>query len=394
MKKKILCAVLALTLLLLSAACGKPAADSSGADPASGSAEGKPAPLSVTVPIRKVSKYGNLILEATFDSMKKAGFAIGDILTATVGEQTYDLPVGANYTDVDNGAMLCRFDSEDGEVGLAINMGSFAEETGAAEKQETEEDPGYRWEMKVTEVTLTLKEKGGYLDQYNARNLARTNDRADYAELTDAEFANFRAVSVSGLKENTLYRGSSPLDPDLGRNEYVMAAMENAGIKTVVNLADPEKEMKEYKAYPGSYYSSLDVLTPEMNYDFGSEAFAEAVKQSVSFLAEHDGPFFIHCKEGKDRTGVLSAVLECFAGASWDEVKDDYMLTYRNFYGVTENDTAYDIVLNDNLVKTLCGLFGVDSLEGADLKEAANKYLRSVGLSEEQLAALAEKLTA
>ena len=63
-------------------------------------------------------------------------------------DRGYDLPVGTSYTDVDGGEMFCRcemfcrFDLEDNEVGLAANYGSFAEMTGAAEKQTIEEEPG------------------------------------------------------------------------------------------------------------------------------------------------------------------------------------------------------------------------------------------------------------
>ena len=395
MMKKTICMLLAAVLLALTASgCGQlktdPATDSDAA-PQATAADAVPADA-LSVAIREINKHGTLILETTFDEMNAAGIEIGDIITVTAGDRTFDLPVGTSYTDVDSGSMICRFDQEDKEVGLAVNMGSFADETGIAEKQTTEADPGYAWDVKIPEVTLQLKEKQGYLDEYNARNLTRTDDRADYPDLTDEEFANFRAVTATGLKENTLYRSTSPIDPDLGRNEYVMAAMEQAGIKTVVNLADSEETMKGYETFEGSYYSGCKVVTPEMGYDFTGEEFAAKVKQSVLFLAENDGPYLIHCKEGKDRTGIFCAILECFAGASFDEVERDYMTTFYNFYGVQKEDTAYGIILNDNLVKNLCGLFGVDALEGLDLKEAATQYLLSVGMTAEQLSLLGEKL--
>lgn len=351
-------------------------------------------PEAFTVSVKEVSKHGNLILDTTFEEMNAAGIAIGDVITVILGEKEYDLPVGTAYTDVDSGEMLCRFDLEDNEVALGINYGSFAEETGAAEKQTIEEDPGYQWDIRIPEVKLALKEKQGYLDEYNARNLTRTDDRADYADLTDEEFANFRAVAVTGMKENMLYRSSTPIEPSIGRNEYAMAAMEQAGIKTVINLDDSAETMQGYDTYPGSYYSRCAVVNPEMGYDFESEAFAEKIKESVLFIIENDGPYLIHCKEGKDRTGILCAVLECFAGAPAEDVKRDYMITYRNYYGVEPADTAYGIILNNNLVKTLCGLFGTENLEDADLKEAAARYLTGTGLTEKQLAILRGKIAA
>ena len=347
---------------------------------------------SLELTVNEISKHGNVKLNVTFDEMKSAGIEIGDIITVKVGDNVYVLPVGTAYTDVDSGEMICRFDLEDNEVTLAINYGSFAEAAGIAKKQTIEENPGYKWNIRVNEIGIALKEKKGYLDEYNARNLTRTDAREDYPELTDEEFANFRAVTVSGLKENVLFRSSTPLESALGRNEYAMAATEKAGIRTVANLDDSVDTMKSYTTYPNSYYSRCVVVNPEMGYDFESEEFAAKVKECVLFIIENDGPYLIHCKEGKDRTGILCAILECFAGATADDVKRDYMLTYHNYYGVKQGEAVYSIILNNNLLKTLSALFKIDSFETAALKESAVRYLTSVGLTNGQLDALGDRL--
>lgn len=347
-----------------------------------------------TVGFTKIKKSGNVMLDTTFDELKANGIEVGDLITVTVSDQTFELPVGMSYTDVDVGCMICRFDTEDNEIALAINMGSFASETGIAEKITIDEDPGYRWDLLVTEVGIALKEKQGYRTEYDARNLTRTNVRTDYADLSDADFANFRAVNVTGMRENLLYRSSSPIDPDLGRSEMAMQAMERAGIRSVVNLSDSEADMTAFEAFADSYYSQCSIKNVEMGYDFTNAEFGEKVKSCVLFLIENDGPYLIHCKEGKDRTGMLCAILECFTGASLDEVKADYMATYHNFYHIGQEDETYGIILRNNLMKTLCALFGVEDLETANLSEKAGAYLKSIGLTAEQLAALKAKLGA
>ena len=342
----------------------------------------------LTVAIKEISKHGNVILDTTFDEMKSHDMDVGDVITVTAADAEFDLPVGTSYTDVDSGEMICRFDMEDNEVAIAVNMGSFATEAGIGEKQTVEEDPGYKWDMRITELRLKLKEKEGYLDVYNARNLSRTDVRSDYAALSDEAFANFRVVAVTGMKENILYRSSTPIEPAIGRNEYAMAAMEKAGVKAVINLDDSADVMTGYETYP----DRCKIINPEMSYDFGTEEFAEKVKESVLFIIENDGPYLIHCKEGKDRTGILCAILESFVGASAEDVMTDYMITYDNFYNVKPGDTAYDIILRDNLVKTLCVLYQIDDIETADLREKATEYLLSAGLTDEQLSQLSEKL--
>ncbi|MCR5611916.1 MAG: tyrosine-protein phosphatase [Clostridiales bacterium] len=262
-----------------------------------------------TVEIAKNKMSGNVISDTTFDELKATGIEIGDIITVKIADREYELPVGTSYTDVDVGKMICRFDTEDNEIALAINMGSFAQETGIGEKRKIEEDPGYEWDQFITEVSLVLKEKQGYLDEYKARNLERTNERADYAGLSDEHFANFRAVTVSGMGENVLYRSCSPIDPDLGRNGFVMQAMEKAGIRSVMNLGDSADGMNEFDAFPGSYYSGCSIISVEMGYDFASAEFGEKVRECVLFIIGNDGPYLVHCKEGKDRTGILCAIL-------------------------------------------------------------------------------------
>lgn len=398
MQKKLSCIILAgFTALFVTVGCSNTGASASSASSSTGiaasvssaaSQAGADASKTLSVAISEISKHGNLLLNTTFDELKAFDIEAGDIITVSMGDSAYDLPVGTSYTDVTNGEMICRLDLDEGSVGLAINSGSFAEACGVAEKRTIEKDPGYEWDMHISEVGLALKEKGGYLAEYTARQLTRSNNREDYPNLTDEEFANFRAVSVSGMKENTLYRSSSPLNPEIGRNEYAMRAMEAAGIRTVVNLDDTIEAMQSFESFPGSYYSTCAIVNVSMSTDYRGKEFAEGMKQSVLFMLEHDGPYLCHCKEGKDRTGIMCAIFECFAGASLDDVEKDYMATFINFYHLDPTSSAYGIIRDDNLGKTLCALFEIDTLNGANLKEEATQYLLSTGLSEEQLVAL------
>lgn len=62
-----------------------------------------------------------------------------------------------------------------------------------------------------------------------------------------------------------------------------------------------------------------------------SPAQRKAVASVLESIADDDGPVLVHCTEGKDRTGWISAMLQLIAGADEDSVVEQYLLsnTYR-----------------------------------------------------------------
>ncbi len=351
-----------------------------------------------------IEKYGNLDLKVTGSELLAYGLAYGDIITVEVNGKTYDMPVGTNYSDVDNGLPICRvvIDEESGKdyVVLAINMGDLATTAGIATKTKIEEDPGYRWDYNegVTVpvvVKITLKEAGGYYDEWLMHQLTRTNVREDYPDLSDAEFANFRVIATQGMGKNILYRSSSPVNPELGRNTYADEAMREAGVKTVMNLADTEAGMKAYEGYEDSYYATAKVIPLNLGVDFTAPEFKAGLKEGFLFIASNEGPYLIHCNEGKDRAGFVSALLECLMGATADEVIADYMVTYYNYYGVKPDTEQYQAIAKSNIMKSLATAFDIADItaEDVDLAAEAEAFLKEeVGMTEEEIAALKASL--
>ena len=353
----------------------------------SGQAEG--------ITVNEIQKYGNLVLSIGSDEFFKQGFEPGDVITATIGGKPFQMPVGTNYSDVDNGSLVCRVTDEG--VVLAINMGDLATAAGIAVKIKIEEEPGYRWDYtegttQPVEVTFSMKEKGGYYDQYVMHQLTRTNERSDYADLTDEQFANFRKVKTTGMKQ--LYRSSSPVNPELNRSAYADAAMKAAGIKTVVNLADTAEGMKKYEGYGDTYYQNCHIIGLNLGVDFTSAEFRKGLAQGLRFMAENEGPYLIHCNEGKDRAGFTAAILECLTGASFDEVMTDYMTTYENYYGVEKGSEQYQAIVRSNIEKSLAAAFEAEDIRNADLMIEAEEYLlEKLSLTQAEAAALKANLT-
>ena len=351
-------------------------------------------PIQIKTTIYEIAKHGNLILYMYGSDLFDKGFEHGDVVEIAIGEKKWDVPLCTSYSDVDNGVAVLRATSATDGVVLAINMGDFATTAGIATKTAIDEEPGYRWDYlmeSTVEITITMKEEGGYREEWLIRQLVRTNERSDYANLSDEAFANFREINTTGIGKGVLYRSSSPINPELGRNTYADKAAENAGIITVVNLADPSNT---YEGTENTYYSTCQVVYVNLGMDFLSEATLNGIAEGMRYIINNNGPYLIHCNEGKDRAGFISSLLECLMGATLDEVIDDYMLTYYNYYCVEEGSEKYDAIVKNNLIKVLNTTFKVDDVYKADLAaEAAAFLMEDAGLTADEVAALKGKLT-
>ena len=89
-------------------------------------------------------------------------------------------------------------------------------------------------------------------------------------------------------------------------------------------------------------------------------------------------------------------LLEALAGASYEQITDDYMIAYRNYYGITrESDPAkYEIIVDsvlDPMIRTMIGDETAD-LTSADLSAAAERYLLSGGMEPVRIAQLKHRL--
>ncbi len=103
----------------------------------------------------------------------------------------------------------------------------------------------------------------------------------------------------------------------------------------------------------------------------------------------------MHCTEGKDRTGFICMLLEALAGASYKEMVADYMITYDNYYDITEkkDPDRYNVIVDKVLDLMIRAVTGGEDPKTADLSEAAADYLRSGGMTDAQITELLARLT-
>ena len=219
-------------------------------------------------------------------------------------------------------------------------------------------------------------------------------DRADYPELTDKEFANFREVRVSGIGEGRLYRSSSPVSTWGNRNVIADDAAKRAGVRTFVNLADNESSVREQEGFAGSYYSTQRVIALGLGMKYQSRQFRESLARGIKLMARSEPPYLIHCSLGKDRAGFVCALMECLMGAGLDEVVSDYLVSFRNYFGIMPGTQEYDFVAKNEIVNFLAQAFGVKSeqMSRINLADGAERYFLGIGVSADEIAALRENL--
>ena len=353
--------------------------------------------------VSDIQKYGNLVLSITKSDMDSINAEYGDVFTISFGDQVLQAPYCTSYSDVDLGNLVLR---NDGDVMiLAINMGDFASTYGIATKV-TNPDKTYEWVFeegkKLEDVTLTLvlSGKGEYRDQYLIHQLSRTNDRNDYS--SDAVFANFREIKGGNLGSGALYRSSSPVNNEIGRAMYADKLAEENKINTVMNLADSSDAVEGYfkeEGFASPYYKSLyengQVIALNMGVSFKTREFQAALVEGLTFLSKSEGPYLIHCNEGKDRAGFTSALLSALMGLSYEEIAADYMTSYENYYHVEKGTEQYEAVKRSNIDSMLSFIAGVeaDNLSSVDLSAKAEEFLLAIGMEKANIDTLKSKLS-
>ena len=223
-----------------------------------------------------------------------------------------------------------------------------------------------------------------------SKRLGKT--KADYPKLTDEEFANFRMIKTSGIAQGKLFRSSSPVSTWSERYKFSDNAIKNAGVKTIINLADSDEKMRKHEGYSGSYYSSQNIICLNLGMKYKSKDFRRRLANGIHFMAVNEPPYLIHCSLGKDRAGFVCALVECLMGATWPEIAGDYMLSFYNYFGIVPGSGEYNFVLKNEIYSFLCAAFGVERLEGINLSDAAERYFLGIGVSSQDIDTLRRKL--
>ena len=333
------------------------------------------------VGVLKDTEFGNVYLDLTIDEFNQKGFAFGDSIDVTFsnGFKLEDIPYYSGYY-VPVGAALAVGYPGYPHVMIARNYGSpMWEETKAEES---------------TKAVATLREAGKYAPIQDLYSLSYSDLKEEYP--SDVAFCNFRSFFGGELTEGRFYRSASPCDNSHLRAASADRLAEQAGIRCVMNLADSTEEMETYRQagdFASLYYDGLSgaggVLFLNLNANYRDPGFAAAVSRALLEMSGKEGPYLIHCMEGKDRTGFVCSLILALAGADREEIREDYMVTYANYYGITKEKTPekYDAVLTfvDDFLCFVTDPNKQMVTAALSLEEGARDYLRYGGLTEEEI---------
>ena len=350
------------------------------------------------------TEFGGVYIEKTIEEFNALGFAYGDSVTIEFsnGYKVEKIPYYNGYYTQTGEPLLVAYPGYP-YIDAAVNNGDSLWVTAGLKDGDT--------------ATITRVEEGAFLTIQNARDIHYKDERSEFP--SDEVFANFRSVRAGEIKEGTLFRSASPCDNQHNRAPYVDKMISGAGMGYILDLADNETKIEKYLGDEGfdspywkGLYDSNKVALMALNTNFTSEDFQRKLAAGLAELSgedkpllmsglgamlDSDGPYLVHCTEGKDRTGFVCMLLEALCGASYQEIVDDYMITYDNYYQINKekDPERYEVIVSQVLDPMIRGMIGTEDadLNAADLAAAASAYLQGCGLSEKQINALRAKLT-
>lgn len=347
-------------------------------------------PLEVTCTVTRDEKYNSATMSVSPEEFEAAGFQLGDSCDIEFGNGycLTDVPFYDGYYVKTGAPVLVSYPGFD-YLFITLNNLGIWDAAGLSENES---------------MTVRLNQAGKYSDVQETLGQVYSFAYSDYSG--SVEFCNFRALSGGDLKEGFLFRGASPVDNSRGRASYTDRLLEENGISFVIDLADSEEDMTGYlledgfdSPYTKELFECGRVTLLSMSSAYATEAYQQKVVEGMKAMLDcASGPVYIHCMEGKDRTGFVCTLLEALAGASYEEMRRDYMKTYENYYSVsaTETPEKYQAIAElyfDSFVACLHGTEDLTELEKADYVQDAVNYLMAGGMTREEAGQLRKFIT-
>ncbi len=358
---------------------------------------GSPSPEVPTLsscPLEHETEFGGIYIKTSIDDFNSLGFEYGDSVDIVFsnGYSMTDIPYYNGYYANIGDPLLVAYPGSK-YIKAAVNFGDDLWNTADSVGDGFSEDSC---------ADITLNEKAKYLGIQSIWDISYSDDRTGFP--SDVVFANFRQFSMGSIAPGKLYRSASPCDNKHGRAPFVDSLASSEGIKCILDLADSDEKIKGYieaddfdSPYFLSLYDSGNVIPIALTANYRSDDYAARIAGGFRQMTANEGPFLIHCTEGKDRTGFVCMLIQALAGAGYDEMAEDYMITYDNYYKITagKDPDKYALILENNfetMLLFLAGDPGAD-LKNTDFAPCARKYLIRAGMTEAEIDAFLDHIS-
>ena len=272
-------------------------------------------------------QFDNAVFNLTMDDFATIDAGLGDDVCVTIGSDTVPAIICKNYNSIasfegfllmnDSGAHFGFFNFVLGKM-IDVKIGDTA--------------------------TFTKAGRNPYVDKIPNYSKDISDDPSGFP--SSDVFANFRAVNIGDITPNTVYRSASPWNSGV-RAEYADGLYEEYGVDYLLCLNMVYDDAEQYaKMHPEYYVSKLFEEGKVTCESFSPQVHGnpEQTREFIDMYLETDGTIGIFCKLGRDRTGIYCAILEGLAGATYQEVRDDFMVTVCNYHHLEEGSEEYETV--------------------------------------------------
>jgi protein-tyrosine phosphatase len=240
------------------------------------------------------------------------------------------------------------------------------------------------------EGCLNVRDLGGLLTEDGRRTRAGVVVRSDNIRVLTDE--GWRALADHGVTRIVDLRWPEELAEDQPRDVDI----EVVHVSVLGDLFDAD-----YVAELDEHLESVDDVADHYAWSYLDflERYRDRFGRAVAAIADADGPVVVHCMGGKDRTGLVAALLLRLASVDKETIGHDYSLSSANLAPATAEwiESAADDVERRKRRKLsdtpAIGMVRVIEEIETRYGDVAS-YLLAAGLSPTQLERLRERLVA
>ena len=204
------------------------------------------------------------------------------------------------------------------------------------------------------------------------------------------ELGGFKTADGSITKNNVYWRSDVPSAP---QNDDISKLL-SAHITTIIDMRTDAERVKtpntlsdmpefEYHHFPIVEGSGVPESLEAVPLSYMTIATAENMPKVMKVLAEAEQGVLFHCTAGKDRTGVVSAIILMICGADRESIVRDYVISREYNHKRLEAFLAAHPEVDRNIVlaneKSMNGFIDLFTERFGTVE----KYFEEIGLSAE-----------